>query len=310
METQTEGKVKTSAKDVFLNLGAIVALYTLVVSLINLLFTAINSAYPQITNGYNYNGSGSISWPVATLIIFFPIFMVLMWLLEREYTVNPEKQSVGIHRWLSYITLFISGLLIAGDLITVLYFFIDGQELTTGFLMKIVVLLVIAVGIFSYYLVDIRGKLTSHNRRIYRIIALVVVLASIVWGFSVLGSPRTQRLYKYDEEKVTALQNINSEINSYYSDKGALPTDLHELESGNYYIQPIDSQTNNPYEYENTGKTTYNICAVFNKASMSDESKTYNYGGTSWVHDAGHFCFKESVNEFTNPNIINAKPVR
>src|SRR3989344_1976499 len=76
-------------------------------------------------------GSTSISWPVATLIIFFPIFIFLMWLLEREYRINPEKQSAGIHKWLTYITLFLAGITIAVDLITVLYFFIDGQELTT-----------------------------------------------------------------------------------------------------------------------------------------------------------------------------------
>ncbi len=91
METQTNGR----AKDVFINLGAIIALYTLVISLINLLFTVINTAYPQITNGYSYMGSSSISWPVATLIIFFPIFILLMWLQEKEYAVSPEKQNSG-----------------------------------------------------------------------------------------------------------------------------------------------------------------------------------------------------------------------
>src|SRR3990167_9574947 len=144
MEPQT----KSGARDFFINLGAIVALYTSVVSLLNLLFTIINTAYPQITNGYNYFGSGSISWPVATLIIFFPIFILLMWLLEKDYRVFPEKQNSGIHRWLTYITLFIAGIAIAVDLITVLYYFLDGQELTTGFVLKVLVLLIVASGIF------------------------------------------------------------------------------------------------------------------------------------------------------------------
>ena len=60
------------------------ALYTLVVSLINLLFTVIDTIYPKVTAGYNYMGSSSISWPVATLIIFFPIFILLMWLMEKQ----------------------------------------------------------------------------------------------------------------------------------------------------------------------------------------------------------------------------------
>lgn len=104
---------QSNAKDFFLNLGAIVSLYTVVYSLVDLLFTVINTAYPQINNGYDYVGSQSISWPVSILIIFFPIFVLLMWLLEKEYAAYPEKQNAGVHKWLTYITLFISGLVIA-----------------------------------------------------------------------------------------------------------------------------------------------------------------------------------------------------
>ncbi|HEV7424507.1 MAG TPA: DUF5671 domain-containing protein, partial [Candidatus Paceibacterota bacterium] len=157
-------KSRGSAKDFFLNLGAFIALYTLVGSLLGLLFTIINTAYPQIVNGYNYNGSSSISWPVATLVVFFPIFILLMWFLEREYRGEPEMQSSLAHRGLTYVTLFISGLVIAGDLITVVYYFIDGQELTTGFLLKVLVLFIIASSIFVYYISDLRGKLTKSRR--------------------------------------------------------------------------------------------------------------------------------------------------
>src|SRR5579872_6388966 len=152
-------KPKASAKDFFLNLGTIVALYTTVISLLNLLFTVINRAYPQVTT-YSYNGtyygssSSSISWPVAVLIIFFPIFILLMWLLERSYHIEPEKKHLGVRKWLTYITLFIAGLTLAGDLVTVLYFFIDGQELTTGFLLKVFVVLVITAAVFFYYISD------------------------------------------------------------------------------------------------------------------------------------------------------------
>ena len=86
-------KPKASAKDFFLNLGAIVALYTFVISLINLLFAVINTAYPQITNGYNYYGSQSISWPVSILVIVFPILVLLMWLLEKSYKMEPERKN-------------------------------------------------------------------------------------------------------------------------------------------------------------------------------------------------------------------------
>lgn len=310
METQP----KASAKDFFINLGAIVALYTTVVSLVNLLFTAIDAAYPKIINGY-YSGSQSISWPVATLIIFFPIFLLLMWLLAKDYKVNPEKQNSGIHRWLTYITLFISGLAIAIDLITVLYYFLDGQELTTGFLLKVLVLLIIATGIFAYYLSDVRGKLTPKSRNIYRIISLVIIIASIVWGFSVLGSPATQRMYKYDEQKVSDLQNINNFITNFYQIQQALPSSIAESQTilnSNYSTIPTDPQTQKSYEYEKTSNTKYNLCAEFNKASNNKNGITvpiYSYpydGASTWTHPAGHFCF----NQIINPNMYPNEKVR
>src|SRR3989338_1360042 len=308
-------KPKASAKDFFLNLGAFTALYTLVGSLLSLLFNVINTAYPQITNGYNYSGgSQSISWPVAILVVLFPIFVLLMWFLEREYRVEPERQSSFTHRGFTYITLFVAGLAIAGDLITVIYFFIDGQELTTGFLLKVLVLLIVASGIFIYFISDLRNKLTSKSRKIWRIISGLLILASIIWGFSVLGSPRTQRLYKYDEQKVNDLSNINNQIINYYTNKGILPNTLEEMAKGNYYIAQVDPQTEKPYEYEKISNTEYNLCAEFNKAS--DDKNTsdpyrglYSYNSLSWTHPADEYCFKQTVNPNPyNPNIY-PKPV-
>ncbi len=302
METQTN---KTGgAKDFFINLGAIVGLYTLVVSLINLLFTVINKAYPQIMNGYNYFGSSSISWPVATLIIFFPIFIFLMWLMEKEYIREPEMKNHGIHKWLTYITLFIAGLVIAGDLITVLYYFIDGQELTAAFLLKVLVLLVVVSSVFIYFVSDLRNKLTTKSRIFWRIYMGVIILGSIIWGFSVLGSPQTQRLYKYDEQKVNDLMNLNNEVINFYSNKGTLPKTMEEMASGNYYVAPVDPQTQKPYEYEKTNNTTYNLCAEFNKASDGTDDSTrpvspYEY--TTWTHPAGRYCFSQTI----NPNLYS-----
>lgn len=305
METQANAG---RAKDFFINLGAIVALYTFVISSINLLFTIINTIYPQINYNYSYFGSESISWSVATIIIFYPLFLFLMWLLEKDYNLNPEKQSSGIHKWLTYITLFIAGFTVAIDLITVLYYFLDGRDLTTGFILKVLVLLVVAGSIFAYYISDALGKLTAKRRIFWRLFSGAVILASIVWGFVVLGSPHTQRLYKYDQQKVNELMNINSEISNYYNTKGVLPRNLADITATAYFIVVTDSQTKKPYEYEKTGETTYNLCAEFNKSSNEKDklnSTAYPYG-MSWTHPAGRHCFAQNVNPgiYTKPVLL------
>ena len=305
-------KSKTGAKDFFLNLGAIVALYTAVVNLINLLFTIINTAYPQVTSGYNYFGSQSISWPVAILIIFFPVYVLLMWILERGYIGEPEKKQLGIRRWLTYITLFIAGLALAIDLVTVIYYFIDGQELTTGFLLKILAVLIVTLAIFMYYISDIREKLNSKSRKIWLLISILLTLASIIWGFSVLGSPRTQRLYKYDEQKVNDLRDIDQRIYSYWNAKKTLPDDLNNLSEVIYNNgMPVDPQTNKSYEYKKMNSDSYELCADFNK--LSDETKKAYYAtpypnpvaDSSWSHPAGKFCFPHTIDSswFKNSKI-------
>jgi len=301
---------KISAKDFFLNLGAMITLYVSVISLVDLLFTIINTLYPQI-NGYsNYFFSQSISWPVATLIIFFPIFILLMWLLEKDYQVDLAKQSSGIHRGVSYITLFLSGLAMSIDLIVVIYYFIDGQELDAGFLLKVSVLLVVAFLIFFYYISDVRGKLTSKSRMMWRMIAGAVVLISIILGFSVLGSPRTQRLYKYDDQKVNNLMDINNQITNFYATKGTLPASLEDSVSVNtYFVPPTDEQTKKPYEYKKLSDTKYELCAEFNKASSENaklaEKTPYNRYGTTWVHPAGKYCFTQTID-----STMYSKPIR
>lgn len=301
---------KSHAKDFFLNLGATISLYTVVFSLINLLFTVINYAYPKVNDYYGYYGSNNISLPVSVLIIFFPIFIMLMWILGKDYFVNPSKRNTGIHKWLTFLTLFLAGGLVAGSLITTIYYFIDGQELTSGFLLKILVLVVVSGSVFGYYIADVRDKLTSRNRVWWRIFASILVLGSIILGFSVLGSPYTQRMYNYDSQKISDLTGIKSSVESYYSLNGSIPNSLNEMRGNQnyYYFTEIDSQTQKPYEYRKISDTKYELCAEFNKPTNEKETSRYSYAypEQSWKHEAGRHCFEILINPnlYTKPNPV------
>ncbi len=310
---------KTSAKDFFLNLGAIVALYTTVVSLLNLLFTVINNAYPQINSGYYYIGSQSISMPVATIIIFFPVFILLMWLLEKSYVIEPEKKNLGVRKWLTYITLFIAGIVLAGDLVTVLYYFLDGQELTAGFILKIISVLIVIIAVFIYYISDIRNKLTRASRKIWLGISAVLVLGSIIWGFAVLGSPWTQQMIKYDNQKVSDLQNIQQQVISYWQTNGMIPTSLSDISSSQpYNIIPKDPQSKTTYEYDKTGVMTFDLCAEFNKENVNQNQyppalvttpigypvKGIVIQNDNWNHPAGHQCFSLVIDPIAYPTQV------
>src|SRR3989344_676474 len=110
---------KTTAKDFFLQLGAIATFYISVIALVTLLFEVINVAYPKVTEAYYY-GFPSISLQVATLIVAFPLFIFFSWLMQKSYVSDPSLRSAPVRIWLAYITLFVSGAVVVVDLVTVI----------------------------------------------------------------------------------------------------------------------------------------------------------------------------------------------
>jgi glucan phosphoethanolaminetransferase (alkaline phosphatase superfamily) len=299
--------MKISVKDFFLQLGAIGTLYASLIAVIILLFRVINVSYPQITNG-NYYNPQNISFQVATLLVSFPLFLLLSWLLQKSLKGGNEKDFV-LRRWLSYLTLFIAGIVIAGDLISVLYTFLDGQELTKAFLLKALVLIIVAGGVFMYFLQDIRNKLSTSNRNLWRIISSAFMIGSIILGFSILGSPTSQRLQRYDLQKLSDLQNIQWQIVNYYQQKTSLPDSLDSLNDPiSSWMTPRDPQTNEAYQYEKTGNLAFNLCANFNKESQAGQGlrdgsiamPTYGpspigKGGENWSHQSGMHCFERTI---------------
>ena len=133
-------KPKTTPKDFFLWAGAMVALYVSVFSLITLLFEYTNYAFPDALDYYVDPYSGSIRFAMASLIVLFPIFLLLMRLIRNDIVRSPEKRDLWIRRWALYLTVFVAGAAIAIDLITLINYFLGG-DLTTRFALKVVIVL-------------------------------------------------------------------------------------------------------------------------------------------------------------------------
>lgn len=294
---------KITAKDFFLHLGAVATFYASTIALIALLFEVINFAYPRVTDYYQYYSFPSISLQVATLIVAFPLFLFLSWLVQKSFESDPSLREASIRKWLAYITLFVAGAIVAGDLVTVIYMFLDGQELTMGFLLKVLALGVISAGIFIYYLREIRNQITPSERNIWRIVAVVFILASIVLGFMVIGSPASQRERRYDNQRVVDLQNIQWQIVNYWQQKETLPNTLDELRdplSG--FVVPTDPATKSAYTYKKTGPLAFELCATFDEGTMAARSVaqyplTYPIGrmGETWEHTQGVQCFPRTI---------------
>ena len=83
----------------------------------------------------------------------------------------------------------------------------------------------------TYYLYDLRRDVGQKSSKIKLLVWAVSfgVLASIVGGFFIMGSPFTLRMKRFDERRVNDLQNIQYQVVNFYQRKGVLPNNLDEL---------------------------------------------------------------------------------
>ena len=134
-------------------------LYCSAYSLGSLAFDYINIAFPDpAESSFRQSEESerqSIRWSVSMLIVGFPVFMYTSWLTGRAIGVDPTKRASKVRRWLTYWTLFIAACALIGDVTTLVYNLLGG-ELTVRFVLKVIVVALIAGTAFTYYLRDLR----------------------------------------------------------------------------------------------------------------------------------------------------------
>ncbi len=312
---------KVTPKDFFLWAGAMVSLYGSVVALITLLFQYINYAYPDmLTNAYFYADpyNGSIRFSMSALIVLTPIFLVLMRLIRSSIKADPSRADIWVRRWFLYLTLFVAGITMAVDLIVLVNYFLNG-DVTMRFVLKVLVVLLIAGAGFLHFLADLRGYWVANPARANMVGygALLVVVVSIVGGFFIIGTPGTARLARFDEQKVNDLSSIQYQVVYYYQQKEELPQNLSQLTdpiSG--YVAPKDAQSGQDYGYRVTGPLSFEVCATFNSAtrgtdaSYADPNIGRHVGGETWVHGAGQTCFERTIDPERYPPTEKPIPAR
>lgn len=93
----------------------------------------------------------------ASIIIAFPVFAFVAWLLSRELARSPIKRLSAVRRWLTYLTLFVAAGFLIGDLTALVYNLLGG-ELGVRFVLKVLVVAAIAGAVFGWYLGDLRRE--------------------------------------------------------------------------------------------------------------------------------------------------------
>ena len=290
----------SKVQDFFLYLFCMICLYVSSISFINLVYAIISKYFGDVLFDTGYSTSAKVA--IASLVIFFPIYIWLSGTINKSIVSFPEAANLTIRKILYYFTLFVAGLVIAVDLVTLIFYFLDG-EITVRFNLKVLTILFVGGIVFGYYLFDLRRDATkpSNKPKIYAIVASVVVLAALVLGFVVSGSPFKARLVKFDNQRVNDLSSIQYAITDYYrANSGILPENLTVLQnSTSYYISNIkDPENNSIYEYLITSTNKYLLCAMFSTDSSTEMTNPAYYGGlNNFRHGIGRVCFDRIAGE-------------
>lgn len=300
---------KVTPKDFFLWAGAMVSLYGSVVAFITLVFSYINYVFPdELAYYYGDVFSGGMRFQMATLIVLVPVTLILMRLIRKDIASDHEKKDLWIRRWALFLTVFIAGAAIVIDLITLINYFLGG-ELTSRFLLKVAVLLLVAGGVFLHFFADLKGYWLKQPQRARMVgwAAGALVLLTILAGFLIMGTPAEARLYRFDSQKVSDLQNIQWQVVNYWQQKQELPGNLDQLADPISGVSiPKDPQTGEAYEYKVTGALNFRLCTSFNtdsaenkrQARIAQPSSMYYGGeveGENWQHGVGNTCFDRTI---------------
>ena len=146
-----------SARDAFLYLVLFTALYISAFNLGALFFQFIERALPDPAQRYPDASAlrNAIRWSIANLIVAFPLFLALSVSMQRAIDRDPTRRGSRIRKWLTYLTLFIGAGVLIGDVIALVNGVLSG-DLTTRFVLKVIVVAAIAGTAFGYSLWDLR----------------------------------------------------------------------------------------------------------------------------------------------------------
>ncbi|MDD5527852.1 MAG: DUF5671 domain-containing protein [Patescibacteria group bacterium] len=290
-----------AAKFVFLYLLHLVSLGFMTVSFGNVIFQIINKYIPDVVAPYMEN-----KFAISALLVSIPIFFGVSYLLQKSLFSGELKKDSGIRRWLTYLILFVSFLIFFGWLIYFVNSFLNG-EVSVKFILKTITVLAIAAAVFGFYFYDIRRPAVENVKdkvlKIFFIVSLSMVVIVFIASFFTVESPILARDRRLDDQIINNFYSINSCVDQYYRETNKLPANFTVMTADCPYLTSDnlkDQQSGQPFAYQITGTTTYEICANFrtsNIGTANNPQGVYPSGPVvnNMAHNVGYQCLKNQV---------------
>lgn len=327
-------KSKTSSMvEIFVSFFSFLLLWIVATAIGILFFQVINKYIPDpiVRTSYIFQrfSISAIHYSIASLIVAFPLYIWMLWFWFKSFSPlagGLEKVESRLSKWLTYIILLVAAGTIAGDLIVVIFNFLQG-ELGMRFLLKALTVIVITGLVFWFYFLErkkiqYKKEVSATPFLLILVISSILVILAIVLGFFAGGTPGQERLRKFDLERANNLQQISSAISNFAYENNRLPADLNEIKNNPryYYGTKIytDPETQKEYDYRiikfvvagENDSLEYELCATFSISSLNEPESSniyYDYNGIWAKHDKGYVCQKQVA---TPGKLLPIKPIK
>jgi len=297
-------KASSSPREAFFHLILFTSLYIWAYCFGALLFQFINTAFPLPSESPN-DFFGIIRWSTASILAAFPVFLLVQQIIRKDLDKDPGLGISPVRRWLTYLTLFVAVVFLMTDLIALVLKLLEG-DLTSRFILKVVIAGTIAGGIVFHYLRELRsgeseGDFTNPflPPAHFKTLLIGLIGISVAGAFYVTGGPVMARYLAQDQQRVKDLRQIYSKVNHFYENEGRLPNDLDEANKNPYtFIQnKKDPISGKPYGYTVVDTSTFRLSSDFHLPSPRRETKqggpsSYGAGDDGfWTHSSGNDSF-------------------
>lgn len=263
---------KTKAFDLFVYLGIFITLVTSVVNILEIIFTAIDKRFfdilssPYIADMYN----DSMRMAIASLCVMFPLYLLLSWYTTRDIQKFLYKRDILVRKVMIYVSIFATVLSFVGTLVTTIYTYLGG-ELTIRFELKALAVAAVAALVFGYYYYCLQRDYTkkTHTPLLIGIASTVVVVASIMWSISIIGTPTMMRARKIDATRLADISRLQQEILNRFQTVEKIPISLNELTNAfQGYSVPVDPLTKKEYGYKMIQQPVFTVNYTTNKKEL------------------------------------------
>jgi type II secretory pathway pseudopilin PulG len=298
-------KKPLGALEITISIFSFILLGAVATGLGGLYFGIVNKYFPE-----NLPFSPStVYYSISSLIVALPLYVWAMRFWFRNFKGAAQRTESRLTKWLTYVVLLIASVTIVGDLIMLIFNFLQGES-SMRFFLKSIVVLTVAIIIFSFYylerkLIQFKKKVNQRKFSSIAIVTTALAILGIVLGFLAAGSPAQARARQMDLQRTNDLQQIASAISNFAFDSNRLPMNLEEVISNSRYnfgLQTNDPVTKVEYEYLVQGTSTlakdtlqYELCANFSTDNTAEQPAPYQTFPMWFAHMIGRNCKTQSV---------------